>query len=577
MQRILTKPFLVWGAVVVVATVAVGGYVVSRKPKTQYQFITAGSRFLSAEARASGKIITAQDVDLSFDRTGRIGRVAVAAGIAVHKGDVLVALDNGIEAGQLAQAQAALNLRLVGATDAEISVAHAVADAAKADLDKTKVDTDNAVAAAQAALDIAENNLKLANGGENSQIVGQAYENEIATLQSALPKIDDALTQANNILDFGNPSGAPGGNQYVKHLGLLDPTTVSRANTLYQTVSNVRVSVSAQVNNLTSGSHETVDTAAGAVLSELTNELQLLGAVSDALRATLPEDTQTQSMLDAKKTIIEGTRNGLSLTNNAVVAVTQAVTNAKNSLTTYTIARDKAERDLTAVTADAISSVATKQAVYEQALANVAIKTEPPREVDVAALRAVVAAAAANFNKTILVSPFDGTISSIDAKVGASAVPGMVLVSVINESNYQLEVRLSEATVGNIHVGDSAVITVDAYGSQMQLPATVVAVDSAVSTADGETGYKVTLQFNQPDSRLKVDMTGNATITAATTTAAVAVPASSLIQKNGQYVVLVDAGNGVTREQAVTVGLKSADNWVEITSGLSAGSKVVVF
>ena len=577
MQRILTKPFLVWGAVAVVATVSVGGYVISQKPRAQYQYVTAASHFLSAEARASGRVITAQDVDLSFDRTGRIGRVAVAAGSAVHKGDLLVALDNGIEAGQLAQAQAALNLRLVGATEAEIDAAHAVADAAKADLDKTKVDTDNAVAAAQAALDMAENNLKLADGGENSQIVSQAYQNEIATLQSALPKIDDALTQANNILDFGNPSGAPGGNQYIKHLGLLDPTSVSRANTLYQTVNNVRTNVSAQVNALLPDSHESIDSAATAVLSELTNELQLLGAVSDALRATLPEDTQTQPTLDAKKTVIEATRNGLSATNNAVVAAVQAVVNAKNSLTTYTIARDKAVRDLAAVKADAVSSVAAKQAVYEQALASLAIKTEPPREVDVAALRAVVAAAAANFNKTVLVSPFDGTVSSIDAKVGASVVPGVSVVSIINESNYQLEVRLSEDAVGSVHIGDNALITVDAYGAEVQLPATVVAVDSAVSTADGETGYKVTLQFNQPDNRLKVDMTGNATITTATTTAAVAVPAGSLIQKNGQYVVLLDAGNGATREQAVTVGLKGADNWVEITGGLNAGSRVVVF
>lgn len=573
-MRLFTKPVLIGGAAVIVGTVAIGGFFVSQKPQTKYQYVTAETRPLAEQTKSSGQITTAQDVNLSFDRPGRIGRVAVTAGTSVHKGDVLVALDNGIEAGQLAQAEAALNQRLAGATPSEINAAQAVADAANADLNKTKIDTVNAVATAQAALDTAENNLKLANGGENSQIVVQAYENEIATLQVALPTIDDALTQADNILGIDNTFA----NSDIKdYLGLLAPNTVSIADTLYKQVRTERITVRDQVNalDITNSSHDSIDIAATAVLGNLKDEEQLLGAVSDALRVTLAEGTLTQTALDAKKTTIEKERAALTATYNSVLAQTQTVTNAKNSLETYTIARDKAERDLTAAEADSASAVATKQAMYEQALANAASKTEPPREVDVAALKAAVAAAAANYNKTILTSPIDGTVSHIDATVGASVSPGVPLVSVINESNYQLETRLSEADISTVHLGDQAAITTDAYGNSVVFPATVVGVDSAMSTANEQTGYKVLLQFNQPDSRLSVDMTGNATITTATTTAAVAVPASSVIQKNDHYIVLT--GPGTPKEQTVTVGLKGSDGWLEITSGLSVGTPVVVF
>jgi len=49
-----------------------------------------------------------------------------------------------------------------------------------------------------------ENNLKLAQGGESSQIVDDAYENMTAFLQSTQNNLTSALTKADNILGIDN-------------------------------------------------------------------------------------------------------------------------------------------------------------------------------------------------------------------------------------------------------------------------------------------------------------------------------------------------------------------------------------
>jgi HlyD family secretion protein len=300
-----------------------------------------------------------------------------------------------------------------------------------------------------------------------------------------------------------------------------------------------------------------------------------LQSVSDVLNATIPGGSLSQSDLSAKQLSIQTVRGGVSTQASAVVMSTQAIANAKNSLTTYTIAFEKAQRDLLNVQNSAAGLVKLKESAVAQAQANLNTKAQPVREVDLAPLRAALNAAGVAYNKTRLISPISGLVSKQDAKVGMIISPNAPLVSVISQGGFQLETLVSETDIAKLTVGNHADITLDAYGADAVFSATIVKLDPAASTDNGVTGYKVTLQFDKADDRIKQGLTANASITTQERDA-IAVPERSVLQKGNVFSVLVRTANG-TEERTVEVGIRGADGWWEITSGLQAGDQVEDF
>ncbi len=568
-----TLMYLLGGASVLI--LGVMGYVWLAPTHPVFQYTTAASRELTETVSVNAPIQGAEQVDLSFDRTGQIAKVYANVGDVVKAGQPLLALDNSLEASQLAGAEATLNQHLAGSTSANIQMAQAAVDAAKADLDKAKADASTQQVAAEAAYDTAWSNLQLANGGENSQVVTEAYQTAIASLKTVLPKLSDALTQANTVLGVDNSGASSFPQQYNS---LTNANTLNTAKTLYYQAKNDYGIAEQSVNDLVlTSAHDTVDQALGVSLTAADSSNKLLGSVSDVLNNVSPQGSLTPDELAAEKTLIENTQVEVAGTYSTLVSQQQAITAASTSLTKYTIAYNQAVQNVANVKSSTEATVSLKEAAYQQALANLSATTAPPRAVDVAALRAAVAAASATFDKTILKSPIDGIITRQDGKVGASVVPNVAIISVINGTALQIKPLLAENDIAKVAVGDQVDVTIDAYGLGTIFPAQVVAIDPALSTAaDGTSGYQVTIQFTGSDSRIKTGMTANASIVVATTTAAVAVPKSAVIQRDGEsFVHFLSHGNVI--EEPVIVGVKGDDGWWEITSGLSDGQQVVNF
>lgn len=80
------------------------------------------------------------------------------------------------------------------------------------------------------------------------------------------------------------------------------------------------------------------------------------------------------------------------------------------------------------------------------------------------------------------------------------------------DSALQAVVYVSELDQPKIAKGDTADITLDAYGAGRVFPAHVFEIDAAPSMENGVSAYKVTLSFDAPDSGIKTGMTVNATI-----------------------------------------------------------------
>ncbi len=568
--------FIIAGsAVALAAAIGLSAFILLRPVKTQYQYVSAEKRHLSETVRASGQIKPAQAVDLSFELGGRIKAVNVKAGDAVKSGDVLVELDNSAQIAQVAQAQAMLNQKIAGASKQQVAIYQATVDAARADLAKSKADTASQLDAVQAAYDVAQNNLKMASGGADSQVVGQAYQTSVTVLQSSLPVFDSALNQADQILGVDN-----GANNlsFKSALSALDSTKLSDAQNLYRTtkqqIEDTRASVAPLV---VDSPHATVDQALKSVQDTLNQTNQMLAAVSDVLDATVSGSILPQETLSNMKFAIQTMRGTVVTESNAIVAAQQGTVNAANGLNAYTIAFNKAKLDLDTVQASVSSTILIKQAALEQAQANLDNVSAPARQTDLAPLQAALNAAEAAYSKTQLKAPFDGVVSKQSGSIGDLITSGMSVASVINDKTLQVDVYVSETDVSKIKVGNQATVTVDAYGADTGFAAAVVKIESGATQISGSSAYKVTLQFNQPDDRLKTGMTADASIVTQDKADAVAIPERSLIQRQGAYFVLVRNGQAAPEERKVQVGIKSADGWQEIISGINPGDQAVDF
>ena len=121
--------------------------------------------------------------------------------------------------------------------------------------------------------------------------------------------------------------------------------------------------------------------------------------------------------------------------------------------------------------------------------------------------------AAKNLSRTTVVSPIDGVVSLLSIKkgervVGNSMMAGTEMMRVADMSKIETIVDVGENDIPKIQLGDSAIITVDAYNNR-KFRGLVTQIASSVSTASGTstttvstndvTNYKVHIRLS-PDS-----------------------------------------------------------------------------
>lgn len=197
------------------------------------------------------------------------------------------------------------------------------------------------------------------------------------------------------------------------------------------------------------------------------------------------------------------------------------------------------------------------------------------KDAELASAEAEVARILAELSKFSLKAPFDGVITSIDAEVGEAASVQDNAVSLISDDTLEVESFVPEINIAYLEVGDTATITLDAYGEYVPFPATVVAIDPAETVRDGVSTYRVRLAFTLPDERVRSGMTANIVITTDERPAVLAVPQGIIERKDGaSFVPVLENGKRTLRQ--VTTGLVSSLGEIEILSGLSEGETVLL-
>ena len=196
----------------------------------------------------------------------------------------------------------------------------------------------------------------------------------------------------------------------------------------------------------------------------------------------------------------------------------------------------------------------------------------------VAAQEARVAGAQAALNDDTIVSPISGIVTKADPNVGEFVAAGDSGFAVESSGNFKIDASVPEADIAKANLGDLSSTTLDAYGSDVDFPTKVTAIDPAETVLSGVPTYKVTLEFVTNDSRVRSGMTANLEILTHEAANVLTIPYRAVIDTNGAMSVRLVSADGKTYMTVpVTTGLKGSDGTIEIDSGISAGDKVVTY
>ncbi len=175
---------------------------------------------------------------------------------------------------------------------------------------------------------------------------------------------------------------------------------------------------------------------------------------------------------------------------------------------------------------------------------------------------------------TVLVAPTSGTITELNIQVGEMASAGQAAVVVISDlSVLTVDVNLDETDVAQVAVGQSALVSVDAF-PDADLTGEVTYIAPVAQVQSGVVLYPVTVQIAPTEFPVRAGMTADVEIVSASREGALIVPLRA-VHTEGDLAYVYRLSGGQTEQVAVTLGMMT-DTEVEIISGLSEGDVVSV-
>jgi RND family efflux transporter MFP subunit len=221
----------------------------------------------------------------------------------------------------------------------------------------------------------------------------------------------------------------------------------------------------------------------------------------------------------------------------------------------------------------------TAQSTLALANQNLALKksgTAPEvvraQEAKVLQNEASVASAEVQLGKMTLRSPQNGIVTKQDAKVGEIVTPGKVVVSVISDSDLEIESNVSEVSIGKVSVGNPVVITFDAFTGEV-FSGAVSYIEPGETLVDGVVNYKITVAFSEKYPQIKSGLTSKLDIITGEKKDVLTVPEYALIKEDGKNFAMKQNGKEYSKVQIET-GLRGQDGFVEVLSGLNEGDVV---
>lgn len=176
---------------------------------------------------------------------------------------------------------------------------------------------------------------------------------------------------------------------------------------------------------------------------------------------------------------------------------------------------------------------------------------------------------------SIIKSPINGIVDVVDIKVGELAMPGAVMMHIVNLDEFYLNVEVAETYLPYLHIGDPVMIKLPAY-DQSEMQSEIYRIGNIINPENRS--YIVSIKLKNENRIIKPNMLAEVQFVDFKSDNAIVVP-SIIIKKDfkGYYLfkVITENGNQMAKKIYIEPG-KSIEGTTMVNSGLEAGDSVIV-
>lgn len=481
-------------------------------PKINSDTYTVLEGPINQYVKITGQVESSRDANLSFQSTGAVSFIGIKPGDRVAQGKVLATLQGG---------------------DAQVSLLQAEANLA------------NQVA----ILD----QLKQGARKEEVAIKEQTLENAKDTLTQAYSSLPDSIqnvdaTTADVIKNKFSSLFTFNTGRYVLSFSSCDQRLQSEIEVKRTALENILADFQKKSSVVSAiSSPETIDGAFSAAYQATLMTNDLVNGISNLL---LSSCSISNPSLDSYRTSLSGAKTSMTALFSDIASKRSALLSAKNVV-------NQATRDLELTKSGTDPyKLKSQMALVSQA-------------------EAQVASARSGIQKTLIVAPFSGIISSVDLSLGETVGSGKTVISMLAVDSFEIQAKVPEIDIIKIKVGAKVDVTLDAYGQSEIFPATVTRINPTATTEGSVPVYTVIVTFKGKDDRIKQGMTANVQILSESKSRAIVAPARfvKVINKDKGQVTRISEGKEESLE--VSLGLRGAEGLIEITAGLLVGDVLI--
>jgi len=171
----------------------------------------------------------------------------------------------------------------------------------------------------------------------------------------------------------------------------------------------------------------------------------------------------------------------------------------------------------------------------------------------------------------------DGVVSSLKVRQGMYVMPNTEVMAIADLSSLWIQAEVFGAQSNWVKIGQNATLVVHdlkdldewKQGKKLKVEYIYPSVSQKTRT------LKVRFRVDNPDELLKPNMFAHITINAGSLKNTVLIPNSALIRTGLTKRVIIAKPNGRFSARDISTAIESGD-WIEVTSGLEPGEKVVV-
>ena len=511
MQKATKKQKLIF-AISVGLLLIIGIIALSKGNGTSGEIITVKRGTLTQVVSVTGKTQAISNVELSFEKAGRVASILAKVGDKVKNGQVLAALDSSELRAQLSDATA--NVDVQKAKLAELLVGSKPED----------------IKIKEAELATAE------------QSLANYYGTVLNVSNDAFNKADDALRQQLDPL-FNNDEDQNSSLSFDLSNSQLKTNIEERR-------FGLGLELKKWSKNLTETTLSPNNTGLDSLLSLEKSYLSMLQAfLNDVFQALHSSIALSATTIDTYKGNVDTARGNVNTAISSITDKAQIISSQK-------IAVQKAKYQL-----DLEKTGSTKEQIDGQ-------------QAQLKQAEAKIQVIQAQINQSIIFAPFSGLVAKQDLEVGEIATANKTFILLISNDDLEVEANVPEINIGKVAAGNPVKIKLDAFSDEI-FDGKVFYVEPAETLVEGVVNYKIKVLFDNPDLRVRSGLTADIDIITLTKENVLKISGYALQkQTDGNFTVKLKRTHNF-ESVPVSIGLRGSDGEVEILSGISENDEVV--